>query len=130
MKNNPVVHFEMPYKNAKRVTGFYSKVFDWGMQYIPKMGKYVVATTTDSDKKTGRPKTPGAINGGFYPRSNSQAKYPSVVIAVSDIKASMKKVQQAGGKLIGKPTDIPGVGMWIPFKDCEGNRVSILQPKM
>lgn len=130
MKNNPVVHFEMPYKNAKRVTGFYSKVFDWGMQYIPTMGKYVVATTTDSDKKTGRPKTPGAINGGFYPKSNRQAKYPSVVIAVGDIKAAMKKIEQAGGKLTGKPTDIAGVGMWIPFIDSEGNRVSILQPKL
>jgi hypothetical protein len=31
------------------------------------MGNYVVATTTDTNDS--RPTTPGAINGGFFPRS-------------------------------------------------------------
>ena len=67
MKKNPVVHFEMPAKDKKRVSIFYSAVFGWKMDQMgAEFGEYIVATTTQSDKKTGRPKEPGAINGGFY----------------------------------------------------------------
>jgi predicted enzyme related to lactoylglutathione lyase len=52
---------------------------------------------------------------------------PSVVISVPDIKAAIKDVEAAGGKLLGEPQDIPGIGLWVSFKDSEDNRVSILQ---
>jgi len=51
------------------------------------------------------------------------------VIAVDDIRASMKKVAGAGGKVLGEPMEIPGVGQYVSFVDTEGNRVSLLQPK-
>lgn len=51
-----------------------------------------------------------------------------MVIAVEDIKEGMKKVKDAGGKLLGEPMDIPGVGSYMSFFDTEGNRVSMLQP--
>jgi predicted enzyme related to lactoylglutathione lyase len=40
----------------------------------------------------------------------------------------MKKVEKAGGKVLGEPWDIPGVGLYVAFIDTEGNRVSMLQP--
>ena len=47
MKMNPVVHFEMPAKNKKRVKKFYEKAFGWKMQQLgAKMGDYILATTT------------------------------------------------------------------------------------
>jgi hypothetical protein len=55
---------------------------------------------------------------------------PSIVIAVDEIKESMKKVASAGGKVLGEPMDIPGVGSFVSFIDTEGNRVSLLQPSM
>ena len=128
MKMNPVVHFEMPYKDAKRVSQFYSNAFGWAMMDAgAKMGNYVVATTTDTDDKR-MVKTPGAINGGFYPSKQSKYQEPSVVISVDDIQASMKMVKKEGGKILGKPMDIPTVGTFVSFVDTEGNRVSILQP--
>jgi predicted enzyme related to lactoylglutathione lyase len=51
-----------------------------------------------------------------------------VVIAVDDIKDAMKKVDEAGGKVLGEPMEIPGVGLYVAFFDSEGNRVSMLQP--
>jgi len=91
-------------------------------------GNYVLATTTEPDK-TGRPKNPGAINGGFFPKSDDKsAQYPSLVIAVEDIKEHMKKVEKAGGKVLGEPSEIPGVGLYVAFIDTEGNGVSMLQP--
>jgi predicted enzyme related to lactoylglutathione lyase len=67
-KMNPVVHFEMPAENTKRMADFYTKVFGWQAQVMGEdMGNYVVVTTTEPDSN-GRPKAPGAINGGFYPK--------------------------------------------------------------
>ena len=129
MKINPVVHFEMPAEDRKRMAGFYTKVFGWKTQMLgSEMGDYVLATTTETGKN-GRPKKPGAINGGFFPKSDDKpAQYPSVVIAVEDIKEHMKNVEEAGGKVLGEPWDIPGVGLYVSFFDTEGNRVSMLQP--
>jgi len=126
---NPVVHFEMPATDRKRMAGFYSKAFGWQTQMLgPDMGDYVVVTTTETDENG--PKKPGAINGGFFPKKDDlPAQYPAVVIAVDNIKESIGKVTQAGGKVLGEPMDIPGVGQYVSFYDTEGNRASILQPQ-
>jgi len=125
---NPVVHFEMPYDNRDRLARFYESAFGWQMEMLgDDMGSYVVATTTQTDQ-TG-PKKPGAINGGFFPKKPDwPAQHPSVVIAVDDIKDAMRKVAGAGGKVLGEPMEIPGVGQYVSFTDTEGNRVSMLQP--
>jgi predicted enzyme related to lactoylglutathione lyase len=127
---NPVVHFEMPADDRRRMADFYTRAFGWKAQMLgPEMGEYVVVTTTETDEKTGRPRTPGAINGGFFlKRPGMPAQYPSVVIAVEDIRLAMKKVSDAGGKVLGEPMAIAGVGDYVSFVDTEGNRVSLLQP--
>ena len=125
---NPVVHFEMPAENRQRMADFYTKSFGWKTQMLGKdMGNYVVATTTESDDNG--PKKPGAINGGFFTKTDEMpAQYPSVVVSVDDIKKSMKKVTEAGGKVLGEPMEIPGIRQYVSFFDTEGNRVSMLQP--
>ena len=132
---NPVVHFEMPYQDKNRMAGFYSKAFGWQPQMLgPEMGDYVVMMTTEMDEATKFPKKSGRINGGFF-KKTKENQHPSVVIAVDDIRAAMRKVTEAGGTLLGgqkpgEPDDIPGVGQYISFIDPEGNRVSIIQPIM
>lgn len=128
---NPVVHFEMPYDNFERLNKFYTQAFGWKMQQTGKeMGHYVVATTTETDENR-MIKKPGTINGGFFPRMpDLSAQYPSVVIAVDDIKQAIKKVSDAGGKILNDPVDIPGIGKYASFIDTEGNRASMLQPLM
>lgn len=127
MKKSPVVHFEMPYTNAKRVSKFYSAAFGWGMNDAGKeMGNYIVAMAAETDKNR-MVKTPGTINGGFYAKSKSNNPYPSFVISVDDVKKAMATVKKAGGKVMGKPQDIPGIGLWVVVKDTEGNKVSMLQ---
>lgn len=129
MKMNPVVHFEMPYENGERLVKFYAKAFGWQMQKLGKdMGDYVTAATTETDENR-MVKRAGAINGGFFPKKPDwPAQYPSVVIAVDDIKEAMKKVADAGGKVLGEPMEIPGIGQYVSFIDSEGNRVSMLEP--
>ena len=128
---DPVVHFEMPTSNSKRMSSFYSKAFGWKTKQLGKKnGNYVLATTGEVDK-SGWPKDRGVINGGFFPKDkNKPAQYPSVVISVDDIKKTMNKVNKAGGEVIGEPMEIPGIGMYVSFYDTEGNRVSIMEPTM
>jgi predicted enzyme related to lactoylglutathione lyase len=96
------------------------------------MGNYVVVKTAETEEN-GFPKKPGIINGGIFEKTKDN-QYPSVVIAVDDIKEAMKKVTDAGGKVLGgsykagEPDDIPGVGLYSGFIDTEGNRMSMLQP--
>ena len=127
---NPVIHFEMPAEDKKRMANFYTNAFGWRTQQLgPEMGEYVLATTTESDEN-GRPRRPGAINGGFFQKTDDRpSQHPSVVIGVEDIKEQMKKVERAGGKVLGSPIEIPGVGWYVSFFDTEGNRVSMLQPQ-
>ena len=124
----PVVHFEMPGEDRNRMAAFYQKAFGWKTQMLgPEMGDYVLVTTAESDAKPGA--LAGAINGGFFPKKPDwPAQYPSVVIAVDDIKSAARRVEEAGGKVLGEPMPIPGVGQYVALFDTEGNRASILQP--
>lgn len=140
-KMNPVVHFEMGYFDRERMKQFYSTAFGWELeQFGEDMGNYVVAHTTETDAD-GMVKTPGNINGGFYAKTdNPDSHAPSVVISVDDINEAMEAVKKVGGIIKGgmqpdgshtmEPTMIPGVGLWISAQDTEGNRFSILQPKV
>lgn len=125
---SPVVHFEMPAEDSKRMTSFYEKVFGWKTQQLgSEMGDYVLVTTAEKDVKPDAPR--GAIDGGFFPKKPDwPAQYPSIVIGVDDIEAAMRRVNKKGGKVLGEPMQIPGVGRYVSFFDTEGNRVSMLQP--
>jgi len=141
MKMSPVVHFEMGYNDKDRMVKFYETAFGWETQQMgPEMSNYVVAQTTTTDDD-GMVKTPGNINGGFYQKTDSpSSQAPSVVISVDDINQAIEEVKKAGGKILGgmnekgehtmEPQMIPGVGLWISIEDTEGNRVSVLQPKI
>jgi len=125
---DPVVHFEMPFEDRERMAKFYRSAFGWQTEMLgEEMGSYVLATTVETGEKG--PKRPGAINGGFYPkRPDWPAQYPSIVIAVDDIRKAIAKVAKSGGNVLGEPMEIPGVGSYVSFMDPEGNRVSMLQP--
>lgn len=111
---------------------FYTKTFGWKAHLLgPEMGEYAVVHTGETDEKN-MLKAPGMINGGLF-KKTADNQHPSLVIAVDDIRASIQKVKDAGGKIIdmekpGEPMEIPGIGLYIGFIDTEGNRVSMLQP--
>jgi hypothetical protein len=52
------------------------------------------------------------------------------VIAVENLRESIEKVNGAGGKVLGEPMPIPGIGQFVSFVDTEGNQASMLQPDM
>ncbi|ACL60941.1 VOC family protein [Methylobacterium nodulans] len=127
---DPVVHFEMPYEDRDRMVQFYESAFGWKAQKLgPEMGNYVIVTTANADVKPDAPR--GSIDGGFWEkRADWPAQVPAIVIGVGDIRGTMEKILRAGGKILGDPMQIPGVGEYVSFLDTEGNRASLLQPSM
>jgi predicted enzyme related to lactoylglutathione lyase len=126
---NPVVHFELPYKDGKRITKFYADSFGWKITDLGEQsGNYILAQTAVKDAKNGFPA--GSINGGFYPEKPGwPAQYPSIVIGVENIDESIGKINQNGGTVLGEPVSIPDFGIYVSFLDTEGNRNSIIQPE-
>lgn len=130
MKMNPVVHFEMPYDNSRRMADFYGKVFGWNIEFLGEdIGNYILASTSEADSE-GRPTKSGMINGGFYKKSEDPLSWcTSVVISVDNLQESMEHVKKAGGK-VAADCEISNVGHYASVADVEGNRIEILQPKM
>ena len=124
---NPVIHFEMPAEDRKRMISFYQNVFGWQTQQLgPEMGNFVLVTTVESENNV--PKKSGTINGGFYQKTGDVSQTTTVTIGVDNIKEYIAKIEAAGGKLSGEPMEMPDTGWFASFFDTEGNRVNLLQP--
>lgn len=127
-ETNPVVHFNMPYEDCKRVVTFYSEIFGWQMQPLgPESGGYVWVETRETDEN-GVPIQSGGIGGGFFPKTPGEFECPAVVIRVKDLSNPMKRVIEGGGAVVTEPMEITGVGMYVDITDTEGNKVGLLQP--
>jgi uncharacterized protein len=50
-KKNPVVHFELPADDRKKLADFYSGVFGWNTNFLGEdMGNYVMLSTAATDE--------------------------------------------------------------------------------
>ncbi len=119
-----VVHFEIPAKDPKRASAFYSKAFGWQFNQYPGQEYWSVGTTT-SDQK-GQPTSPGAINGGLGKKSGT-LKVLTVTIKVSDIEATLKNLAKFGGKVADKKRPVGDMGFTAYFTDTEGNVIGLWQ---
>jgi uncharacterized protein len=131
-KMDPVIHFEMPAENKERVRKFYESAFGWQTTQLgPEAGNFVLAFTTETDENR-VPKKIGAINGGFYEKTKPD-QHVRLTILVDDIREAMKKIEAAGGKVLGgdqkpgEPYELPGVGLFATFIDTEGNLATVYQ---
>jgi predicted enzyme related to lactoylglutathione lyase len=129
---DPVVHFELPAEDRRRMANFYNRAFGWKTELLGEdMGNYVLVSTTDKMDENNMITEPGMINGGFYMKDPAKpAQYPSIVIGVQDLDAAMRKIRDAGGEVLGEPVEIPGYGTYVSFYDTEKNRISIMEPSM
>lgn len=122
---NPVIHFEFPVDDPDRARAFYETVFDWQTRPLgPEFGNFVLAFTADTDDSTRIPKVRGAINGGFSYRADPDTGV-RVTVLVDDLKASLEKIEDAGGTIVSQITELPGVGLFATFADPEGNLVQL-----
>jgi predicted enzyme related to lactoylglutathione lyase len=114
------IHFEIPADNIDRCSKFYSDVFGW------KVTKWPMGNSTYSLCDTGDPSVTG-IDGGIVSRESLKTVMNTQY--VEDFEAACKRIEKAGGKAT-RGMAIPGVGMYAPCYDTEGNLFGILQPEM
>ncbi|MGP8125935.1 MAG: VOC family protein [Nitrososphaerales archaeon] len=120
-----VVHFELPAKDPKRASAFYSKAFGWQFSQYPDFEYWRIGTTVSD--KDGVPTSPGAINGGMGKKGGA-LKVLTVTIGVANIDATLKGVSKLGGKVVVKKQAITGgMGFTAYFSDTEGNVIGLYQ---
>jgi uncharacterized protein len=124
---NKVVHFEVPADDIDRAEKFYKEVFGWGIQKIPMPdgNSYFMVTTVATDENQ-MPKESGAINGGMMERTPDM-KGSVIVISVPNIQEHLKKIEEAGGKVIMPTVKVMDMGLYARISDTEGNTVGIWQ---
>ena len=120
-----IVHFEIPAKDVKRASAFYSSAFGWNFNQFPNF-EYWSVGTTPSDQN-GTPSSPGAINGGMGKKGETAPDAVTVTIRVPDIDAALAKVEKLGGKATGPKTPVGDMGFSAYFQDTEGNIIGLWQ---
>ena len=113
-----VIHFEICASDPERAVAFYREALGWEIASPPGMEQYWLATT-------GQEGTPG-FNGGIMGPHFPQAVINT--IQVESLEDTLARVQNAGGKKVHGPNDIPGIGTVAYCADPEGTLFSILQP--
>ena len=119
-----IVHFEIPARDPKRASAFYSKAFGWQIDQYPDF-EYWSLGTTASDNRV--PTSPGAINGGMGKKGATAPEHVTVTIGVADIDATLESVKKLGGKTVTKKTSIGDMGFSAYFQDTEGNIIGLYQ---
>jgi predicted enzyme related to lactoylglutathione lyase len=119
-----VVHFEIPADDVERAQSFYRDVFGWQINPMPEMS-YTMVTTTESGED-GRPREPGAINGGMM-RREGEISAPVITIAVDDIDATLKQISSSGGGTVQAKMPVGDMGFAAYFTDPEGNIIGLWQ---
>lgn len=98
--------------------GFYTDVIGWEIEEMDMPeGKYYVL------------KSDGEPVGGIMKKPEGAEKMPDfwgTYITVNDVDATLKKAEEAGGKAVYPPMDVPGVGRMCAITDRSGAMVSII----
>jgi uncharacterized protein len=119
-----VVHFEVPFDDAERATGFYREAFGWQLTSMPQF-QYTMVTTTPTDEQ-GRPGEAGGINGGMLFRQGPITA-PVITIGVDELDEAMARVEKLGGKVAIGRQEVGGMGWSAYFHDTEGNLIGLWQ---
>ncbi len=112
-----IVHFNIPADDTDRAKKFYSALFGWTFQTYMEMDYHLV-TTTNLD---GSPGVGGGIGKRMGPVQITD------FFGVKSIEASMKKVKDLGGKVLGEKMPIPQMGWMAVCLDTEGNMFGLFQ---
>ncbi len=109
----PVVHWEIQAQDAQQLRDFYGQLFNWQIGDGPIM------------------RIPAGI-GGPQPGPGGhvrQGDHPgvSLYIQVLDLKTTLAKAEQLGGKALSQPVDTPGGQTVAGIADPEGNRIMLVQ---
>ena len=120
-----VVHFEIPYENKERAFKFYTEAFGWSVTDSADFAGHSFAMASKCNEK-GMPTEIGKINGDLHARGG-HLQHPVIVLKVKNMAESRRKIEEHGGKALGEPVTLAGMGLYGFFNDSEGNVLGIWQ---
>jgi uncharacterized protein len=109
----PVVHFEVQAKDPEKLQRFYGDLFEWNINTDNPMNYGMVETGGD-----------GGINGGIGGTQGDGGV--CWYVQVDDLDAYLRKAEEAGGKRLGDPMEVPDGPKLAWFEDPEGNQVGLV----
>jgi predicted enzyme related to lactoylglutathione lyase len=109
---NPFVHIEIRTRDMGKCKAFYEKVFDWQVSEQPGYGLI----------DAGAPPA-----GGIFPAPPEVPLGVAVYVGVDSIEETVKKIRDAGGRIVVEKQEVPGMGWFTTFLDPEGNEMSAWQ---
>ena len=113
---NKLAHFAIEADDVNRAKRFYERVFGWSFEPWGPPDFYLIHDAG----------VHGSLQKRSQPLANGRKGF-ECSFAVDELDASMKAIEQAGGRLVGPPHAIPTVGKLIQFADTEGNEAVIIQ---
>ena len=108
-------HIEIPTTNIKKAKKFFGGVFGWTFTDHPEIGYTVLHA--------------GSHPNGGLERVKKMPKKGQVVayIEVDDIKAKLKEIKKAGGKVVEKKSEVEGMGWYAKFATPDGCILALWQ---
>jgi hypothetical protein len=110
----PVVHFEIGCVDRAKTAQYFAALFGWKMQ--------TNGPATDIDTAS-----QGGIAGHLTSLGHEPFHYTMFYVDVEDVKASLDKAAELGGKALVGPITIPA-GTFAWFSDPDGNTIGLLKP--
>ena len=112
-KHHAINYIEFPADDLKAIKKFYTKAFGW------KFTDYGPEYVAFKD---------GVLEGGFTKGQGSGKKGPLVILYSTNLEASLKSVEKAGGSIAKPIYPFPG-GRRFHFIDPAGNYLAIWSAK-
>jgi uncharacterized protein len=116
---NDIAHFAIHADDCARARAFYESVFGWTFEPWGPPGFWLITTS------------PGALRGALQQRRTPVSGEGMIgfecSIAVEDIEATAKAIEQHGGRVTMQPFLIESVGTLVMFEDTEQNVVGAMQ---
>jgi len=109
----PLVHWEIQAREPEKIRTFYAGMFNW------EVGDGRIMNIPAG---IGAPE--GGLAGHIMPSETSRVV---LYFQVRDLRESLKRAGELGGKAVREPFDIPGGPTLAGIEDPEGNPVVLVQ---
>src|SRR6266542_3304020 len=118
----PVVHFEVIGKDAKKLQGYYFDLFGWEIDANNPM-------SYGSVPREGNTNADGVgIGGGVGTGPEGYGGDVTFYVEVADVEAALAKAESLGGTRMMGPDKVPGADIEIAlFTDPEGHVIGLVK---
>lgn len=113
-KPGSFVHIEFASADPERTKKFFEEVFDWDFESMPEMEYHTY-------------QAPSGPGGGLMKPMENQVPGILNYLLSRDIEADVRKIEEAGGRLLQPKMEIPGVGWWALFQEPTGITLALFQ---